>query len=89
MSNILLLVELMFSLSVSTAAVERGFSAMNLQKNARRSNMQQDTLNDLMIINVGGVNLQDFDPSEAIQNWLHSGPGTRHTEGHALPTFRY
>ena len=49
--NIMMLVRLMFTMSPSTAAGERGFSAMNTIKNIRRVRMEDDTLSTLMRIN--------------------------------------
>ena len=48
LQNIMILVRLMFTMSPSTAACERGFSAMNTIKNIRRIRMGDDTLSTLM-----------------------------------------
>lgn len=77
-SNILCMVELMFSLSGSTAVVERGFSAMNIQKNTLRSGLKQDTLNAIMSISLNGKPLSDFCAETAVNHWLHCGSGKRH-----------
>ena len=82
MQNILSLVELMMSLSVSTAKVERGFSEMNQEKTDKRTRMHQNTLKSLMVINIDGPTCEDFKPDSAVALWFKSGPGTRHITGH-------
>ena len=48
---LMMLVRWMFTMSPSTAACERGFSAMITIKNIRRVRMGDDTLSTLMRIN--------------------------------------
>ena len=83
-TNMLRIVELMMSLSLSTAKVERGFSEMNIEKNEKRTRMNQNTLQSLMIINTDGPKCDDFQPIESVKMWLNSGPGSRHISGHTL-----
>jgi hypothetical protein len=45
LSNILVLVQLMLTLSPSTASCERGFSCMNRVKNSQRTCLKNDVLN--------------------------------------------
>ena len=77
--NILVLVDLMLTLSPSTAECERQFSSMNRIKTALRNRLSNDSLQALMKINCDGPSDNDFDPEEAINKWLTSGPGGRHT----------
>ena len=73
--NILVLVDLMLTLSPSTAECERQFSSMNRIKTALRNRLSNDSLQALMKINCDGPSDNDFDPEEAINKWLTSGPG--------------
>ena len=41
-----------------------------------------------MKINCDGPSDNDFDPEEAINKWLTSGPGARHIAGHKVPVPR-
>ena len=84
LSTITQLVELMFCLSPSTAACERGFSTMNRVKIPGRASLKTETLAALMRISIDGPSVEDFDPDEAINVWQHEGPGTRHLSGHKL-----
>ncbi len=72
------LVELMLVVSCSTAKVERSFSQLNLIKTPLRQSMSQDLLQDLMIIQMEGPSLADFDPLPAIEHYLTSGQRARH-----------
>ena len=76
--HILPLIEIMLSISMSTATVERGFSVMNVVKDETRTLLGNDTLNDLVEIKVNGVSLDDFTPESAILHWLDKGTGKRH-----------
>ncbi|XP_063609950.1 zinc finger protein 862-like [Penaeus indicus] len=82
--NILHIVEIMMAISVSTAGVERGFSNMNIEKNSKRTQMNQNTLNAVMEININGPPLSEFNPLTSVEFWLQSGPGQRHIGGHAV-----
>lgn len=86
--NILVLVDLMLTLSPSTAECERQFSSMNRIKTALRNRLSNDSLQALMKINCDGPSDNDFDPEEAINKWLTSGPGGRHIAGHKVPVPR-
>lgn len=83
-TNILLLVEIMFCFSPSTAACERGFSCMNRIKTSLRSNLSTNTMNDLMRISIDGPDTCDYDPLLAIEHWQSTAKGTRHISGHSL-----
>ncbi|KAJ1193521.1 hypothetical protein NDU88_002818 [Pleurodeles waltl] len=84
LTNILKLVEMMFTVSVSTAEAERVFSAMNVIKNPLRTRLNQDILQDLMLLKIEGPNFEEYDPSRAIDLWLTTG-GTKHVCGHKRP----
>ena len=76
--NILVLCELAFSLPFSNSRVEQIFSSMKILKTDRRTNMQSDTLNDLMEIYVEGPPLSSFSPDSAIQLWWNDCATSRH-----------
>ena len=67
--NILSLCELSFSLPFSNGTVEQIFSSMKVVKTSRRTNLQGDTLNDLLEIYVEGPPLSSFCPDLAIELW--------------------
>ena len=69
--NVLILSELAFSLPFSNGRVEQIFSSLKILKTSRRTNMQGDTLNDLLEIYVEDPPLSSFCPDEAIELWWH------------------
>lgn len=83
-SAMLPLVNIMLTISPSTAECERGFSAMNALKSQYRTSLKQESLSNLMRIKVDGPPVKDFNPNESVVTWLNSGKGTRHTKGHVL-----
>ena len=72
MENILVLVEIM--ISVSTASCERGFSQMNDKKTSLRTRMRPDTLDDVLHINVERQSVEEFDPLAAFNLCISDGP---------------
>ena len=60
---------LMFTMSPSTAACDRGFSAMNAIKNIHRIRMGDDTLSTSMRMD---ETVNEFDATPAIKKWLGS-----------------
>ena len=84
--NILVLVDLILTLSTSTAESERQFLSMNRIKTALRNRLSNEQA--LMKINCDGPSDNDFDPEEAINKWLTSRPGGRHIAGHKVPVPR-
>ena len=82
MENILVLVEIMMSISVSIASCERGFSQMNNEKTSLRTRMCPDTLDDVLRINVERQSVEEFDPLAAFKLWISDGP--KHINGHKL-----
>lgn len=85
LKNILLLLEIMFCISPSTAACERGFSAMNRLKKPERNGLRNSTLNNLMRIAIDGPEIEKFQATAAINHWVINTKGTRHVKGHAFP----
>ena len=64
-SNILSLVELLFSLPASNGKVERVFSQM---KRNKRSSLSNETLDDLLI-STAEISMKQFDADPAIKLW--------------------
>lgn len=81
--NILILVKLMATVSPSTAACERGFSAMNREKNSLRTSLSDARLQDILRICINGVSLDEFDSESALDQWLSTAK-KRHLQGHKL-----
>lgn len=71
-SMVLTLVELLFSIPISNAKVERLFSLMNRVKTDRRATLGESNLNHLVRIRLEGPAFQDYDSTPAIQLWLSS-----------------
>lgn len=69
---VLLLVELLFSIPISNAKVERLFSLMNRVKTDSRASLGENILNNLIRIRMEGPPLEEFDPTPAIQLWAMS-----------------
>lgn len=65
--NILVLVDLMLTLSPSTAECERQFSSMKRIKTALRNRLSNESLQALMKINCDGPADVDFDPGDCKQ----------------------
>ena len=78
LKHILVLVELMLSLSSSTAKCERCFSAMSRIKTNLKTRMEQRTLSDLLRIKGMDCEINDFDPNPAIEAWLLGAKTKRH-----------
>ena len=82
--HVLPIIEIMLTISVSTAIVERGFSHMNNIKSSTRSNLGKDSMNDIMEIQINGPSLEDYCPDSAIAHWYDKSNGKRHVDGHKL-----
>ena len=76
------LINIMLTLSPTTAECERGFSLMNGLKTQNRTLMKQDTLGSLMRIEIDGPEFEHFNSAEGLREWLESG--NRHIHGHRL-----
>ena len=66
---VLLLVELLLSIPISNAKVERMFSLMNRVKTYFRASLSENTLNNLIRIQMEGPPFEEFDPTPVIQLW--------------------
>ena len=84
MIHFLPLVEIMLTISMSTAIVERVFSHMNNIKDSTRTLLGNENLNNLLEIKINGPSLAAFKPEESILHWYDTSTGTRHVNGHRL-----
>jgi len=75
-TNVQTLTRLLFSLPLSNGKLERVFSTMKNIKMEKRSLMSNETLDDLLAINVDKVNAEDFNADHSIQLWWKTK--TRH-----------
>ena len=82
MVHFLPLVEIMLTISMSTAIVERLFSHMNNIKDSTRTLLGNKNLNNLLEVKVNGPSLEAFKAEESILHWLEICTGTRHVNGH-------
>ena len=73
LTNILLLVQILLVLPISSANCERAFSAQKRIKSDVRSSLSTSRLSDLIRISTKGPELELFDPSTATTKWLKSG----------------
>lgn len=76
------LLQVLLTISPSTAACERLFSQMNLVKSPLRTRLSQENLQSQMRIVISGPVFSKFDPLPSVENWLKSGH--RHVR-HKLP----
>ena len=74
----LILLDLMLTLSPSTAKCERGFSAMNHLKCNLRTTLGQNTLSDLMRMRSSDQTMKAYKPNFAICNWFSASKTKRH-----------
>jgi hypothetical protein len=44
--------------------------------------MQEEALCDLMMCNINGPSVKEFDPTKAVSKWLFSSKTTRYVHGH-------
>ena len=68
-SNTLSLAQLLLALPASNGKLERSFSQMNIIKTNKRSLLSNNTLDDLLLIDVDGTALAGFNPDSAIDLW--------------------
>ena len=71
-SNVLLLVELHFSLPSSNGKVERVFSQLNNIKTNKRTRLGNETVNDLLGLTTEQIPLSKFSPDSSIDLWWSS-----------------
>ena len=74
------LIDLLITLSTSTAKCKRGFSTMNQLKNWMRTLMNQDTLMALMRVWSSNLNVTNFCATPAIQPWMSGAKTKRHVD---------
>ena len=86
--GMIILLKIMMTISSSTAECERGFSCMNDEKTSLRTRLSNETLDDILRINVNGLPLDEFSPKPHVQSWINNVKGTRHVKGHATATKR-
>ena len=58
---------------ISSAACERGFSAMNAQQSATRNRLLMKNLDGILFVSVNGMPLNCWDPKPYVMTWLKSG----------------
>ena len=80
-----ILINIVSVLPTSTVCREKDFSLMKIIKNKFRSSMENESLNDLMMINMNGPTLKDFNPSNAVDLWYFNSKTNRHVHGHCKP----
>lgn len=86
--SILGLCDLAFSLPFSNGRVEQIFSSLKVVKTIRRTNLQGDTLNDLLDIYIEGPTLSLFCPDRAIELWWSDCSTTRRVNQQPRKGFR-
>ena len=74
----LVLVDIMMTLSPSTAKCERSFSAMNQLKSNVRTRISQGSLVDLMRVRSSDVSTKEYCPGPAISHWILDAKTKRH-----------
>ncbi|CAC5364605.1 unnamed protein product [Mytilus coruscus] len=75
--NILAIMDLILSLSPSSAEAEKGFSHLKLIKTNIRSKMGHDLLNHSLVIKLESPDVKHFDPHKSIMHWNTSGSRAR------------
>ena len=83
--GMIVLLQIMMTISPSTAACERGFSCMNREKTTLRTGLTEGTLDDIMRINIDGSELDNFESNVHVSAWLASAKTVRHLGGHKTP----
>lgn len=68
-SNILAVIELLFCLPMANGHLERVFSQLKLIKSNRRTCLREDTLDQLLRVNVEGPPLAEWDATGALELW--------------------
>ena len=81
--NILMLVEIVFVLPVSSSVCERGFSAVKRIKSDWRSSLTTQMMNHLLTISIEGESTDDYVADRAVQLWWEGGD--RHRRPQFLP----
>jgi hypothetical protein len=79
------LLSIVCMLPASTMCYKRGLSLMNLVKNKFQYSMQEEALYDLMMRNMKGPSVKEFDPKKAVHQRYFSSKTTRHVHVHKRP----
>ncbi|XP_014662095.1 PREDICTED: zinc finger protein 862-like [Priapulus caudatus] len=72
LTNILAVMDLILTMSPSSAEAERGFSQLKLVKTNIRSKLGQTSLNHCLAIKMLSPDIKDFNPTKAIHHWNES-----------------
>lgn len=72
------LIRTSLAIPASSADAERSFSYMNIVKNSKRSNLAEQTLDDLLRITINGPPISDFQAAAYAKKWkgLHTNDPT-------------
>ena len=65
--NIIKLIEIIYSISFSSAECKRGFSKQNIIKSNLRNRLSNNTLHLLLLISLDDIQIQDFDLIKHLQ----------------------
>ena len=80
MTNIIVILKLMLVISTSTAAAERRFSKLNIEKTSLRTRLDSKTLSNIMRIGTENIPVTKFDSRPIVKQWLMTGK--EHIRGH-------
>lgn len=75
--NILMLVECILCIPVSSAICERGFSVMTRIKSDWRACLGPEMLDYLMAISIVGPDIMSYNCERALASWFHGGQRQR------------
>lgn len=78
--NILMLVEIILCITISSAVCERGFSAMARIKSDWTSRLSPEMPNYLMGISIAGPDTNEYNAQRAFLLWWHGGARNRKPE---------
>lgn len=76
-SHVLMLVEISFTLAVSSSCCERGFSCISRLKTEYRNSLDASTVDNLMNICLNGPSPEEFVAEKAIIHWVHESQRAR------------
>lgn len=71
--NLQSLYQVLSCLIISTAACERGFSAMNLVHNKLRNKLDTSTVADVLMLKLNGPTIAAWKPRKYVISWLQKG----------------
>lgn len=76
------LLQIMLTISSNTAVCECGFSCMNRENTVLQTKLSEDILDLIMVINIYGPSLDNFDTEKFVSDWTESAVTSRHLNGH-------